>query len=144
MDTGKAATGKLGSYAASPRSERSIADVLKDIASNLQVMVRSELRLARLEATGDIQKLLTWIRVISVAAIAGVFGLGFLLLSAMFGLELALPNWAAALVVGGALAILSLTGLALARHKLKTAGMMDKTVQTVKEDVSWMKEQVKS
>jgi Flp pilus assembly protein protease CpaA len=77
-------------------------------------------------------------------AVLGLYGIGFLLLAAVYGLSLVMAPWLAALLVGGVLTIISLILVASSRSQLKQIDPTpEKTIQTVKENVQWAKEQIK-
>jgi uncharacterized membrane protein YqjE len=145
MDSaGREAAGQLGSYSYGAKNERSIADVLRDIATNIQEIVRSEIRLARLELTEEGQKFITGARVLAIGAVVALYGVGFVLLAALFALELVLPTWASAIILGAVLLIAAWIAVSAGLRRLKTVKPPVKTMQTVKEDALWMKEQPKS
>jgi len=147
MDTAKEATGNLGSYAYSPAKaggERSIGEILKDTISNVQDIVRSEVRLAKIEAKQEIAKVVSASAMFGAAAVVGLLGLAFCFLCAVYALALVLPAWAAALIVGVVLLLTALVLLSTARAQLRKVKMPEKTMFTVKEDVEWMRSQNKS
>jgi hypothetical protein len=59
-------------------------------------------------------------------------------------LEIAVPAWAAALIMSAILLTGALVGISKGRKIFKTVHPPEKTIQTVKEDLQWMKEQAKS
>jgi Flp pilus assembly protein protease CpaA len=62
----------------------------------------------------------------------------------VYGLSLLMAPWLAALLVGGVLTIISLILVASGRSQLKQIDPVpEKTIQTVKENVQWAKEQIK-
>jgi|SRR5579871_6450801 len=140
------ATGQLGAYGftSETRGERTIADVLRDIGGNIQGIVRAEMILARSELKEEGRKAFAGSTMLLVGALVGFLGFAFLMLTCVFALELVLPAWAAALIVGGVLVICSGIAASIGRERLKKVRMPDKTMQTMKEDVEWMKEQVRS
>jgi uncharacterized membrane protein YqjE len=145
MDSaGREAAGQLGSYSYGAKNERSIGDVLRDIATNIQEMVRSEIRLARVELTEQGQKFVTAARVLAIGAVVALYGVGFVLLAGLFALELVLPAWAAAVILGAVLLIGAGIAVSAGLHRLKEVKAPVKTMQTVKEDALWIKEQPKS
>ena len=77
---------------------------------------------------------------------AGLLGLmAFVLLSfaAAWGLAEVVPAGVAFLIVGGAYGLVALALLALGRQRLKTAKPVpEQTVETLKEDVAWAKQQM--
>jgi membrane protein len=145
MDSaGREAAGQLGSYSYGAKNERSIADVLRDIATNIQEIVRSEIRLARVELTEEGQKFVSGARVLAIGAVVALYAVGFVLLGAMFALELVMPAWVAALILGAVLLIAAGIAVSAGLSRLKAIKAPVKTMQTVKEDALWMKEQPKS
>jgi len=141
---GREAAGQLGAYSYRAKNERSISDVLRDIATNIQEMVRSEIRPARVELTEQGQKFVTAARVLAIGAVVALYGVGFILLAGFFALELVLPAWAAAVILGAVLLIGASVVISLGRRRWKEVKAPVKTMQTVKEDALWIKEQPKS
>jgi membrane protein implicated in regulation of membrane protease activity len=70
------------------------------IVSSVQDIVRSEIQLAKVEISEIVERTRNAGVMLATGGILGLFGLGFLLLTAMFALEIVLPNWAAALIMG--------------------------------------------
>jgi tetrahydromethanopterin S-methyltransferase subunit C len=74
-------------------------------------------------------------------AVAGLLGLGSLTAFLILVLDLAMPTWAAALIVGliwaAVAGVLALQG----REKVKEVGtpIPEATTESVKEDVEWLK-----
>lgn len=128
----------------SASSERPISDVLKDIVANLQDILRSEIQLARIEISDALRKLRNAGIPLAGGGVLGIYALGFLALAVMFALELVLPNWAAALIVGILLLIGAAVGISSGRALLKEVEPPRKTIQTVKENLEWIKEQPRS
>ncbi len=73
----------------------------------------------------------------------GIYAIGFILLAALFALEIVLPAWLAALILGVVLLIGAVIGVANGRARLSTIRGPQKTMQTVKEDLEWIKEQAR-
>ena len=139
------ATGKMGSYGfASPQGERNITDILKDILGNLQGLIRSEMRLARVEMKEEGRKVVSASTMLAVGAVVGFYALGFLLLTVVHALELILAAWLATLIVGAALCICAAVAVSVGRERLRKVRMAEKTQQSLKEDIEWMKEQARS
>lgn len=135
----------LDEEASGPRmSDRSIGDILRDIAGSLQSIIRSELRLAKIEMTDSARRARSSAISFSIGGFLGLYAVGFLLLAAMFALEVVLPAWLAALIIGALLAIGAGAGLSAGRARWKTVHPPEKTIQTVKEDLLWTKEQARS
>ncbi len=125
-------------------AEHSTADVLKGIVSNIQEIVRSEIQLAKVELTETGRAAGRAGMMLATGGVLAVFGLGFLLLCAMFALEMVVASWLAALIVGALLVICAAMGIGVGRARLKAIQPPRKTIQTVKETLEWIKEQPKS
>ena len=124
--------------------ERSMADVLKDIIGNVQEIVRGEVRLAKTEAKAEAAKALTSARLILVGATVGLFAVGYVLLAVVYALALAMPAWAAAASVGIVLAVVASLTISAGMNKWKSVHPVpEKTVETIKENLQWMKNQTK-
>jgi len=134
------------SYAGTGASERdrTFSDVLKDVIGSIQDLIRSEVKLAKAETKEEIGKTVGAGRLLIPGTVLGLYALGFLLLGAVAALALTMPYWAAALVVGGALGIVSCVLISVGRSRLKTVHPApEKTIQTVKENIEWMKNQTR-
>jgi uncharacterized membrane protein YqjE len=141
-DTARTAGGKLGEFA-TLKGERSAADLLRDIITNVQEIVRSEVRLARAEVLEETSKTLDAAKKLGIAAVAGLFGLGFILAAVALLLGQFMPGWLATLLVGGALAVLAAVLYSNSKDKIHIP-KPEKTIENVKENVEWMKNQTKS
>lgn len=125
-------------------TERSIGDILRDIGTNIQQLVRSEIRLAKIELTDTLRRLQASSMMLVGGAVLGFFALGFLFLAAMFALEIVLAAWLAALILSVLLFAGAGLGITIGREQLRNVPVPEKTLQTVKEDLQWTKEQMKS
>jgi uncharacterized membrane protein YqjE len=127
-----------------PSTERSLADVLQDIVRNIQNIVRSEVLLAKTEIREEIFKAGTASIMIVAGGLVGAFALFFLMFSAVYALTRVVPDWAAALIVGGALAVIAggLVAVGAGRFK-QVRPAPEKTIETLKENLEWAKRQAK-
>jgi uncharacterized membrane protein YqjE len=142
-DPSRTAGGTLGEYAYGEAGrDRSIGEVLKDIFGNVQEMVRSEIRLARAEMREEVGKTAESAKLLGAGAVLALFGAGFLLVAITQLLATVMPSWAASLVMG---AVLAIGGFALITSGKKhlQAPTPRKTLENVKENVEWMKNQTK-
>ncbi|HKN24079.1 MAG TPA: phage holin family protein [Candidatus Acidoferrum sp.] len=127
-----------------PQTQRSVSDVLQDIVANLQQIIRAEFRLVTVEIREKADRASKPVMVLASGIVLGFFGLGFLLLAAVYGLSLVMAPWLASLLVGGALAITSAVLVGSGRNALgQIEPVPEKTIRTVKENVQWAKEQIK-
>jgi uncharacterized membrane protein YqjE len=126
--------------------DRSFGDLLKDLVTDLSVLVRQEIALARVEMTEKAKLYARTSALMIVAVVLAVFAVGVLTACIILAIHLALAAWLAALIVGAAYlliaGILVLVGVA----RLKQAGkpVPEQTIETIKEDVSWARQQARS
>lgn len=117
-------------------------ELLKDLSSQVSRLVRQEVELAKVEMTEKGKKLGVGAGMLGGAAVAALLMLGSLTAFLIIVLALAMPWWAAALIVtavwGVIAAVLALRG----RDELREMGkpVPEQTIETVKEDVQWLKE----
>jgi len=87
--------------------ERPFSDIVSDIVGHAQEIVRSEVRLAKIEMKQEAAKAARASTMLVAGAVLGLFALGFFLWTAVYALALAMPFWAAALIVAVAVAIVA-------------------------------------
>jgi len=123
---------------------RSIKQILQDIVNHVSDIIRSEVRLAKTEVQQDATHFAKAGRWIAVAAVLVFYAVGFVLLSAVYGLQGVMPSWLAALLVGVAVGMVAVTLYLTGRKKLARASLRpDKTIQTLEDNVTWFKRQTK-
>lgn len=142
-DPAKRASGELGEYSYGT-SERSAGDIIKDIVTDAQGIIRSEVRLAKTEIREEARKAIAASTLLAAGAVIMLYGVGFLLAAATAALALVLPWWAAALIVGAVLAIGGGAALSAGIKRWKLVHPPEKIVAEVKENVEWLKRQTKS
>jgi len=144
-DPARSAGGSLGEYAYSSResSQRSMGDVLKDIIANVQEMVRSEVRLAKAELREEAGRSADSAKLMVIGGGMALLAAGFVLTAVAQLLALVMPNWLATLIVGAVLGIAGAVLLAKGRAQF-VIPTPKKTIENVKENVQWMKDQTKS
>jgi uncharacterized membrane protein YqjE len=121
--------------------ERSFSDVIRDIVGNVQEIVRSEVRLAKTEILEEAAKVKSSTVLLGVGAITAIFAILFLLLAIVYGLALVVPSWAAAVIVGVALAVVASVLLASGVTRFKQIHPTPaRTVESIKENVAWAKQ----
>jgi hypothetical protein len=127
------------------RDDRSLGQLFGDLSRQLSTLVRQEIDLARTETTARVSAVTRDAALIGAGAALGYAGLLFVLAALVALLvEARVSPWLAALLVGTAtLAV----GAALAwrgREGLRTASVMpERTIETLKDDAEWAKEQIK-
>jgi len=126
------------------RDERSLGDLFAELARETSTLVRQEVQLAKAEVT---ESATTAGRAIAFLLTGGAVAYaGFLavLAAIILGLwDAGLEAWQAALLVGIVVAIVGIFLVMRARETLQTTVLVPrKTVDTLKEDQEWMKEQI--
>jgi hypothetical protein len=126
--------------------ERSIGDLTKQLSSDISLLVRQELELARAEMTQKGKRMGFGAGLFGAASLLAVGAFGALTAFLVLVLATALDAWLAALIVtlvyGAAAGLLALGG----RRQVQAAGkpVPEQAVESVKEDVQWAKTQAKS
>src|SRR3954452_24117236 len=121
--------------------ERPIGEVAKNLTSDLSLLVRQEVELAKAEMTQKGRVAAPGLGMIGAAGVAGLMAAGAMTPFAVIVLAIFLPDWLAALIVGAVLAGVAY-GLALrGKERVEQAGspVPEQTIETVKEDVEWAK-----
>jgi len=126
---------------AAPAGERSLGEIVGDVANDLTTLVKQEIDLAKTEAKAEVAKAGKGAGLLGGAGLAGYLTLFFLSLALMFLLDSWMHTGWAALVVGllwgVAAAVMALSG----RKELKSMNpKLETTQRTIKEDVAWAKE----
>jgi uncharacterized membrane protein YqjE len=123
---------------------RTVAEVLQDIAANIQEIVRSEFRLAKAEIQIEAAKATRSGIPLLVGVLLALYALGFLLLAGVHALSIVVEPWLASLIVGVGVLIVSSILVSVGRNRLKEVKVVpEKTVDTVKENVQWAKDQIR-
>jgi uncharacterized membrane protein YqjE len=124
--------------------ERAVSDVLQDILRNLQDMVRSEVRLAKVEIREEVRRAVSsgiWIGAGLVGALSAWI---FLLWTVAYLLATRMSMWTATLVVAVVMAcigsVLIIGGL---RRVKRLQPIPQRTVDSVKENLEWIKQPTK-
>jgi Flp pilus assembly protein TadB len=125
-------------------NNRSIADVLQDIVANLQTIIRSEVRLAKTEIKEEATKASRAAGVLAGSVVAALFTTWLLLLTILFALATVIPMWSAALLLLVVMAVITIVLLSTAKKQFQIVhGKPEKTMESVKENVEWVKSQIK-
>src|SRR5215210_2551878 len=129
---------------AQQRNERSLGDLFSTLSRETTTLLRQEVQLAKAELTKSATEAARGIGMLAAGGAVAYAGLLFLLLAIVFGLiKAGLEPWLAALIVGLVVAAIGAVLVLRARDALKPANLApQKTVETLKEDAEWAKEQV--
>jgi len=129
---------------ASPQMQRTFPEVLQDIIGNFEQIIRSEFRLAKTELREEAAKAGKPGAAAGIGLVVTLYGVGFLLLAAVYGLATLMATWLAALFVGAILAIIGAIFLASGMARLRRLSPRpDKTIRSLEENAQWAKDQIK-
>lgn len=122
-------------------SERSLGDIVGDIASDLSALVRQEIDLAKTELKQEATKAGKGAGMLGGAGLAGYLALLFTSLTLMFALYQLIGGYVwAALIVAVLWAIVGAVLASSGRKQLKKVDpKLEATTQTLKEDAQWAK-----
>ena len=125
---------------------RSLNDLLKDLVEDLSLLVRHEMALARVKMTDKARTYARASVMMIVAIVLALLAIGVLTACIILAIDLALPAWLAALIVGVAYPLIAGILVLVGRARLREAGrpVPEQTIETIKEDVSWAKQQARS
>ncbi|MGZ4451248.1 MAG: phage holin family protein [Nocardioides sp.] len=117
-----------------PVAEASVGQLVGQVASDLSTLVRQEMELARAELKEEVAKAGKGAGLLGGAGYAGLLLGVFASLTAMFLLDLALPLWAAALVVTAVWGVVGAVLFRKGRQQLQSVNPTPtRTVDSLKE-----------
>jgi hypothetical protein len=127
-----------------PQMQRTVPELLGNIVDNIQQIIWSEFRLAKAELREKASRASKPATTLGAGFLLGLYGLGFLLLAAVYALSMVMVAGLAALIVGGVLALVSVALVTSSAKKLKALNPApERTIQTLEENVQWAKDQIK-
>lgn len=121
-----------------------LGDLFGDLASEMSNLVRQEVALARVEMTQNAKRLGKNVGYLVVGGAIGYAALLALIAAVIMLLDRYMPAWGAALLVGIVIAGISWLLIGKALSALQASEITPReTVETLKEDAAWMKQQIK-
>jgi Putative Actinobacterial Holin-X, holin superfamily III len=123
-----------------PNSDQSVGDLVSGIASDLSTLMRQELDLAKAEIRQEASKAGKAAGMLGGAGLAGWMVALFLSFTLLYLLDSAIDAGWAALIVALIWAVIGAVLFVIGRNRLKSVDPTPhRTVETVKEDVQWLK-----
>ena len=124
--------------------DATIGELARQLPEQISRLVREELRLAQLEMTQKGKRAGIGAGLLGGGGVIALYGVAALLAAAILALALVLPAWASALIVGGALLLVSAALAAMGRKRVKQAmpPVPQQTQASVGADVEEIKERV--
>ena len=122
------------------RDERPLKELVSDVTSQLQALVRKELELARAEIKEEANKAVKGVAAFAVAGVVALLAAIALVFAAAWGLSEIVPEGVAFLIVGIVLLAVGGVLFTLGRKKVaEVSPVPEQTMETVKEDVQTAK-----
>jgi len=129
---------------AEAKHERSIGELFSELASETTTLVRQELQLAKVELGHKAAKVGKHVGLIAVGGAVTHAGVLAVVAAVILLVGQLIPVWLSALIVGG---VLLGVGYMLSQHELSELKNLDAvpraTVETLKQDKEWAKEQLR-
>ncbi|MCV7199527.1 phage holin family protein [Mycobacterium angelicum] len=126
---------------ATPNSDASIGELMAQLSSQTSRLVRDEMRLAQKELQQSAKHAGAGAGLFGTAGLLAFFGLASLIAAAIAALTLALPTWAAALIVAGGLFVAAgAAALFSKRQAQEVTPPAPHTVASVKKDIQEVKD----
>lgn len=126
------------------RQDRSLSDVFQDIVRNVQEIIRAEIALAKTEVREEASKVVSSLAWTIGGTLSVILAVIFILWTAAYALGLIWPMWLATLVVAGVLTLAAIGLLFIGIRRLRELHPTpERTVQTIKENVAWVRHSTK-
>jgi Putative Actinobacterial Holin-X, holin superfamily III len=118
-----------------------LGELVKQLAEETSMLVRQELELAKAEMTQKGRRAGLGLGQLGGAGVVALYGLGSLTACFIAALALLVPVWAAALIVTVVYGIVAGVLAMIGRRQLQQSTPLapEKTQQTIKEDIEWVK-----
>lgn len=123
-------------------SDRSLGELVSQVGRDVNDLVEAQVRLAVTEVRQEVGKATEAGRDLAIAGVAGLLALVLLSFAAAWGLaEVVEPGWAF-LIVGLVWTAVAVVLALMARNRARQIDPVpEQTVETLKEDVRWIKQQ---
>src|SRR3954452_7361128 len=126
------------------KQDRSIGDLFSELANETALLIRQEITLAKIELTQKASQVGLNIGFLVLGGAIAYAALLALLAAVIISLANVMPWWAAALVVAVVVGIVAAVLISKALASLKKTEIAPRqTVETLKEDAQWAKQQMK-
>ena len=135
-----------GNHTENGLRERPIGEVAKSLTSDLSLLLRQEIELAKAEMAEKGRTAAPGLGMFGGAGVVGPCAAGAVTAFLILVLSAFLPDWAAALVVGAVLATVAYVLVQQGKERVADAGapVPEQTIETMKEDVEWAKTRASS
>ena len=119
----------------------SMSDLLAHLAANSAALVRDEIDLARQELRENARKLMSSVIAATIGATIAGIGLMALIAAAIIGLGCVIGYGLSALVIGFVISVIGIVATLSAVRRIRRSTLTpEKTVETLEENKTWLKE----
>ena len=129
-----------------PTDQQSVAELTRRLTDQTTRLVREEVELAKAELAAKGKRAGVGAGMFGSAGLVGLYALGALTAAVILALSTAVAGWLAALIV--AVVYAAVAGVLALRGKAQvqsaTPPVPEQAVESVKEDVEWTKQRIKS
>lgn len=120
--------------------ERPLSELVTQMTSDVGTLVRKEIELAKIEIKEDVQRTAKAGGMLGAAGFAGYMAVVLLSFAIAFLLAEVIPTWLGFLIVAVIWAAVGFVLFQQGRTRMKQGTLVpEQTVETVKEDVEWVK-----
>ncbi len=123
------------------RDKRSIGELVRYASEQLSILVKEEIKLARLELSNKSKRAGRGAGLLGAGLLLALYGLGVLVAAAVLGVAEVFQPWLAALIIGGGLLLLAIIFALIGRRQVKAAtpAAPVETMESVRADVDALK-----
>jgi hypothetical protein len=125
------------------KDDRSLGDLFSELAAETGTLVRQEVALAQAEITAKATRVGKNVGFLAVGGAVAYAALLAILAGVVIGLSYFMPPWISAIVVGLVVGAVAFFMISSALEDLKNTNLKpEETVDSIKEDAQWLKDQV--
>jgi uncharacterized membrane protein YqjE len=120
--------------------DRSLGELLKELTTEVQRLLRAEVELAKLETREEIDHAKDVAKHGAIAAGAAFFAVLLLSFAAAWGLAEVVPIGVAFVIVGAIYAVVAIIAAMAARERARRVSVTpNQTIETLQEDAQWLR-----
>jgi len=125
------------------KDERSLGELFSELAAETGTLVRQEVALAQAEISTKATRVGTQVGYLAVGGAIGYAAMLAIMAGIIIALSHFIPAWAAALLVGAVVGVVSFFLISSAISRLKNTNLKpEESVESIKEDAQWLKNQL--
>jgi uncharacterized membrane protein YqjE len=138
-------TGQVSQQPAEDLRDRPVGELVQQVSEQVSRLVREELRLAQLELAQKGKRAGIGVGLFGGSGLLSLYGVAAIIAGVALLLALVLPDWAAALIVGGVLLATAGVLALLGKRQVSqaTPPTPQQTIDSVKADVEVVKERAR-